>query len=181
MRLKLILRTTGGLLALSPSFLFWCALIGGRQIADWDLEISHWCHRPAMRRAWLLITRMGDGWLYAAVFIALRHLGRRIEARNIEDSVFAAWGASSLVKLLVRRERKNPVRWRSRMLSSWSRWSFPSQHAACAFAFAYALWPNPLTLGFAIAVSCSRVLIGAHYLGDVLAGVAVGLLAARLA
>jgi membrane-associated phospholipid phosphatase len=50
-----------------------------------------------------------------------------------------------------------------------------------AVAFALALWPSPLPVVLALAICASRVLIGAHYLGDVLAGIAVGLVAGRLA
>ena len=53
-------------------------------------------------------------------------------------------------------------------------WSFPSGHATTAVAIAaalYCLWPRflPLYVGFAALVSVSRVVIGAHYVSDVVA------------
>ena len=53
-------------------------------------------------------------------------------------------------------------------------WSFPSGHATTAVAIAaalYCLWPRwlPLYIGFAALVSLSRVVIGAHYVSDLLA------------
>jgi undecaprenyl-diphosphatase len=53
-------------------------------------------------------------------------------------------------------------------------WSFPSGHATTAVAIAaalYCLWPRwlPLYIGFAALVSLSRVVIGAHYVSDVVA------------
>jgi lipid A 4'-phosphatase len=53
-------------------------------------------------------------------------------------------------------------------------WSFPSGHATTAVAIAaalYCLWPRflPLYIGFAALVSVSRVVIGAHYVSDVVA------------
>lgn len=63
--------------------------------------------------------------------------------------------------------------------------SFPSDHATAAFAIAFAVLlvcrrPGSMLLVAAIAVACSRVLVGAHYPGDVLAGAGIGLLSAFL-
>jgi undecaprenyl-diphosphatase len=61
--------------------------------------------------------------------------------------------------------------------------SFPSDHASAAFAIAFAVFlfdrvVGTFFLAVAVLIGLSRVLIGAHYPGDVLAGGAVGLLAA---
>jgi undecaprenyl-diphosphatase len=61
--------------------------------------------------------------------------------------------------------------------------SFPSDHATAAFAIAVALllrhrkagW---LALAMAVVVSVARVAVGTHYPGDVLAGAALGTIAA---
>jgi undecaprenyl-diphosphatase len=57
--------------------------------------------------------------------------------------------------------------------------SFPSDHAAAAFAIAVAALlayrhAGRVLLGLAVLVAVSRVLVGAHYPTDVLAGAAVG-------
>ena len=57
--------------------------------------------------------------------------------------------------------------------------SFPSDHASASFAIAFVvLMVDPLVglfyLGFALVIAVGRVLIGAHYPGDVAAGVLVG-------
>lgn len=66
--------------------------------------------------------------------------------------------------------------------------SFPSGHATAAFAFAGAMvavlpvrWAKALLLGAAVLMGFSRLYVGVHYPTDVLAGVAVGLLAGWLA
>ncbi len=62
-------------------------------------------------------------------------------------------------------------------------YSFPSDHATAAFAIAMAIWLRHRRAGWvallmAATVSFSRVVVGAHYPGDVLAGAALGVLAA---
>ena len=63
-------------------------------------------------------------------------------------------------------------------------WSFPSGHAATAAALATALWclwPEPLVLyaiGAAL-VAASRVVMGAHYLSDVIMGAFIGIVVSR--
>jgi membrane-associated phospholipid phosphatase len=177
-----------GAITLFPSFALWCGQIAGRRIRDWDAAISCWCYRPEQRRAWLLFTRMGDGWFYALVYLLAYYSGQTAVAHRVAASCFLAWGMGSLLKISIRLTRPylNPRRKRHsqkllQIIGTIRSWSFPSQHAAVSVAFAYALWPSPLAAGLAALICCSRVLVGAHYLGDVLAGVAVGLLAGRLA
>lgn len=176
--------TTAGTIMLVPVFVHWCACELRSKLIDWDETLS--AELRSQRRFWLWISRAGDGWLYSLVFFVSRR-------NRIAECCFLAWGMGSALKILIRRPRQNPV-WAStlhrfrrrlhlrielRLLTKLS-WSFPSQHAAVAVAFACAL-PNPLTIALAAAICASRVFTGAHYLGDVVAGVVVGLVAGRLA
>lgn len=63
--------------------------------------------------------------------------------------------------------------------------SFPSDHAAAAFAIAFAVlafsrWTGAAFLTVAVLIGLSRVALGMHYPSDVLAGAVVGLAAATL-
>jgi lipid A 4'-phosphatase len=65
------------------------------------------------------------------------------------------------------------------------RWSFPSGHATTAAALATAfslLWPRGIPVYWlaAFLVMASRIVIGAHYLSDVVAGAALGALSAAV-
>ena len=190
---KSFLLDMGGAITLLPLFAIWCSHIAGKQIQDWDSAISDWCHRPEQRKAWILFSRLGDGWLYAAYFFWMRET-ETPGANRLAAALLIAWGIGSALKIVVRRKRLPNIRRKTTLLGVGSNryrlwamrqklygWSFPSQHAAVSIAFAYALWPNPFACGLALAVCCSRVLVGAHYLGDVLAGVLVGIVAGRLA
>jgi lipid A 4'-phosphatase len=64
-------------------------------------------------------------------------------------------------------------------------WSFPSGHATTAAALMTALWclwPRPLWLYVTATalVAASRVITGQHFLSDVIAGVAIGIVVTRL-
>lgn len=64
-------------------------------------------------------------------------------------------------------------------------WSFPSGHATTAAALMAALWylwPRPLWLYVAAAalVAASRVITGQHFLSDIVAGAAIGVVVTRL-
>ena len=63
--------------------------------------------------------------------------------------------------------------------------SFPSDHASAAFAIAFAILffdvgVGAVFLAFAVLIAVGRVLIGAHYPGDVLAGLGVGMVVAAI-
>jgi membrane-associated phospholipid phosphatase len=158
------------------------------RLAFWDLALTGRMRRPFQVKcgrtgqiATRLFSRLGDGWLYAIVFLCLRFSGNRMEANRVASAVLCAWGLGSMLKFAFRRNRTVTMHRRLRIFKRISSWSFPSQHSAVAVAFAFALWPSPLPVVLALAICASRVLIGAHYLGDVLAGIAVGLVAGRLA
>ena len=62
--------------------------------------------------------------------------------------------------------------------------SFPSYHATAAAIFSWAMWPTRARWPVLLLNSCmaiSAMLVGAHYLVDILAGLGVGAISVMLA
>jgi undecaprenyl-diphosphatase len=131
----------------------------------------------------LSATRGGDGWLWYAMGLAILVLGGRTRF----EAVGAAGIASALsvllfqwLKRLTGRRRPceiEPHCWAT--LLPPDQFSFPSGHTMMAFAVAIPLllfYPT-LTIGLlfcAFSIAISRVLLGMHFLSDVVAGAAIG-------
>jgi YegS/Rv2252/BmrU family lipid kinase len=116
-------------------------------------------------------------WLGLAIAGAL--FGGRRGRRAAEEGVSAIGVTSTIanaIKLVIDRRRPAPRRWLHRRPRTSS---FPSGHAASAFAFAVAVSREvpeaaPVLLPLAASVAYSRVYLGVHYPSDVLAGGALG-------
>lgn len=139
---------------------------------------------PRWVRLWALAaTRLGDGWLWGAVGLVILVLG--------DSDRFAALGAAGLagvasvtsfmwLKRLTGRRRPccyEPHCWAT--LLPPDQFSFPSGHTMTAFAITVAtslFYPSllPPLLFCALSVGASRVLLGMHFLSDVLAGAVIG-------
>jgi undecaprenyl-diphosphatase len=139
-------------------------------------------------RVWMLAaSRLGDGWLWLATAAVLAAVGGRGVRVLLAAAVSAGVASTFLlcVKGRVRRRRPcetakprhfdvDPLAW----LPS-DRFSFPSGHALNAFAIgsvialAFPLAAVPV-LAVAGSVAASRVVLGLHWLSDVLAGALLG-------
>ena len=128
-------------------------------------------------------TRGGDGWLWYAMGVAILAFGG--------GSRFAALGAAGVAAILsillfvwlkrfARRPRPCQIErhcWAT--LLPPDQFSFPSGHTMTAFAVATPLmlfYPT-LTIGLlfcALSIALSRILLGMHFLSDVLAGALIG-------
>lgn len=128
-------------------------------------------------------TRGGDGWLWYAMGLAILAFGG--------ESRFAALGAAGVsailsillfvwLKRFARRPRPCQIErhcWAT--LLPPDQFSFPSGHTMTAFAVAIPLmlfYPT-LTIGLlfcALSIALSRILLGMHFLSDVLAGALIG-------
>ena len=145
---------------------------------------------PGWVRVWMLAaTRLGDGWLWLVTAAALAACGRRGLEVLAAGSVAAVIATALLVCVKGRVRRARPcetARPRSFEIGplAWipcDRFSFPSGHALNSFAIGsvIALAFPPLAfpvLAVAASVAASRVVLGLHWLSDVLAGALGGIL-----
>lgn len=152
-----------------------------------DWRIMRAVHRwlpPRWFRVWMLASsRGGDGWLWSFVAVILALFGGSSRAAALGAGTTAAGVAIavySCLKRVVCRQRPcavEPHCWSA--LVPPDRFSFPSGHAMVAFAVAVPLglfYPVAAAALYfcAVSISASRVVLGMHFLSDVLAGGVLG-------
>ena len=140
----------------------------------------------------------GHGLGLVLVLIAVHQLdpARRWAIPRLLACALAGGGIADLFKMLIVRLRPNDIgasfsgsvwdtfgHWLPMLTSGSGSQSFPSAHTATAVGFAAGLiwlYPNGRVLFTVLAalVGCQRIASGAHYPSDVLAGAAIGCLAA---
>jgi undecaprenyl-diphosphatase len=149
------------------------------------LRVRSW-RPPRWFRMWMVwATRLGDGWLWYVVAGALAAGGTEYH-RVLAAGALAAGLASatfSITKRRVRRPRPCDQAPHPSFLQVHppDRYSFPSGHTINAFAIAtvlslslHLLWA-PLLVA-AASIGASRVIMGLHYVSDVVAGAILGVL-----
>jgi len=158
-----------------------------RFIAKRDHRIMRRVHSwrpPRWVRWWMLAaTRGGDGWLWLllGLLVAL-YAGPEALAALAAAAVATIAGITLFMYLKRKTGRKRPC---AIMPHCWSRvqppdhFSFPSGHSITAFAVTLpiGLFFPPLMAALlfcAVSVAASRVILGMHFLSDVLAGSAIG-------
>lgn len=158
-----------------------------RFVAARDHRIMRRLHNwraPRWVRIWMTwATRGGDGWLWYALCLAVLLFGGP-ERFSAVAAAGLAGGAGVLIyatlKRMTNRARPcalEPHCWAN--LLPPDRFSFPSGHSLSAFAVTVplALFYPSLFAGLmfcAASVAISRVVLGMHFLSDVLAGSALG-------
>jgi undecaprenyl-diphosphatase len=147
----------------------------------------HGWRAPRWIRLWMMLaTRGGDGWLWYAMAAVILLFGGPVRFAALGAMGLSAAGTIFLflrLKRLTGRKRPchiEPHCWAT--LLPPDQFSFPSGHTMTAFAVATCLsvfYPS-LTAGLffcAVSIAISRVILGMHFLSDVLAGAAIGVLA----
>lgn len=147
-------------------------------------KVNAWL-APRWIRLWMIAaTRLGDGWLwYSMGLIVLLFGGADRYLALGSAALSSALGIVLFInlKMIFNRSRPSSIEphcWAT--LLPPDRFSFPSGHSITAFAVAIplGLFYPALMIGLvfcALSIACSRVLLGLHFLSDVLAGCAIGI------
>ena len=146
-------------------------------------RVNRW-HAPRWIRVWMLCaTRGGDGWLWYAMALVILLLGggQRFPAIGAA-ALAAAVGVAVFLRLKKATGRKRPCALEPHCWATLlppDQFSFPSGHTitACAVAVSLSLFYPELAVGLlfcALSVAASRILLGMHFLSDVLAGAVIG-------
>jgi undecaprenyl-diphosphatase len=154
-----------------------------------DGRVCSWVP-PVWFRVWMRwATRLADGWLWLCLAaILLLAGGPRLQALA-EGAIAAAFTNVLLVFLKRRFRRPRPCEVRLHPLFADVKppdpFSFPSGHSmnACSVCTVMALhFPAlaPLLAVMAASIAASRVVLGMHYVSDVVAGAALGTLVGGL-
>lgn len=139
---------------------------------------------PRWIRFWMLTaTRMGDGWLWYSLGALLLVFGG---TRGY--AAFGAAGSAAIFGIFVFKalkrlsQRPRPCQYQTHCWAKVlppDKFSFPSGHTMTAFSIALVVsyfYPNlewPMYF-LAISIGLSRIVLGMHFLSDVLAGAVLG-------
>ena len=146
-------------------------------------RVNHW-RAPKWLRLWMLAaTRCGDGWLWYGVAMAVVLFGgeRKIAALSAA-ALSGGAGVALFMKLKRMIGRKRPCALEPHcwaQLLPPDQFSFPSGHTITAVSVSVALsafYPDMHGGLFfcAASIAASRILLGMHFLSDVLAGALIG-------
>jgi len=137
-------------------------------------------HTLAAEKAVAGFSRLGE---HGGLWLAIGALGWALDAerrprwRRATSAVAASYLLNTTTKLIVRRRRPS-LEGLPPLAPTPTRLSFPSAHAATAFAGAYGYsrlgLRGRLLYGLAGATAISRLYLGLHYPSDVVAGAALG-------
>jgi undecaprenyl-diphosphatase len=128
-------------------------------------------------------TRLGDGWVWYSVGIALLLFGGDLRFIAFAASVSAEAASVTLFRVVKNAsKRKRPCQLEAHC---WSKvlppdqFSFPSGHSMSAFAIAVPLcifYPQLQAglLALSLSIAISRVILGMHFVSDVVVGSLLG-------
>jgi undecaprenyl-diphosphatase len=149
--------------------------------------LNRW-QAPRWIRIWMLCaTRGGDGWFWYGIGLMIAIFGGPMRFVAVGTAALAS-GIGIVLFLRIKKAtgRKRPCAiephcWAT--LLPPDQFSFPSGHTitACAVAVSLSLWYPALAPGLLLCAFCvavSRILLGMHFLSDVLAGSVIGTLLA---
>jgi len=146
-------------------------------------RVNNW-QPPRWVRLWMLYaSRAGDGWIWYAIGLVLLLFGGPMGfAAVATGTATALLGIIVFLRIKKATGRRRPCEYEphcwAKLLPP-DQFSFPSGHTITAFAVAVSVgsyYPSLLMglLFIAVSVAASRILLGMHFLSDVIAGAAIG-------
>ena len=146
-------------------------------------RVHRWRAPKWIRISMMLATRCGDGWIWYLLGAILLLFGGPRRFLAVGSGAVAVSVGILLFKLLknashrVRPCQLEPHCWAAILPPD--RFSFPSGHSITAFAIATCIglyYPqlSDLLLFIAVCVAASRIILGMHFLSDVVAGSLMG-------
>lgn len=155
-----------------------------RRILAFDAQLSHalgqWSRRSHVRKVARLLSHSADSWVWLIGFLGVGLLDPALRC-----SAWIGWGIVFslavfiyVLKILIRRQRPRPESGWIYLLTDGH--SFPSGHAARVMLLVVLSIPigQPvLVLGlvlWAVLVALSRLVLGVHFVSDVLVGMILG-------
>jgi len=156
-------------------------------VSSGDLRLMRRVNRwkpPRWIRIWMILaTRAGDGWLWYVLGSLVLAFGGPSRFAAV-TAAGVSCGVGTLLFLALKRliGRKRPCAVATHCWATLlppDQFSFPSGHSISAFAFAVSigLYEPSLMYGLllcAASVAISRIMLGLHFLSDVLAGSLLG-------
>jgi len=146
-------------------------------------RVNRWTP-PRWMRLWMVAaTRGGDGWLWYAMGFMIAIAGGPERFRALLAALLAvSLGIALFIQLKRVCHRRRPCALEPHCWATLlppDQFSFPSGHTITAFAMATSLsvfYPAMLLglLFCALSVAASRIVLGMHFLTDVIAGAALG-------
>jgi len=146
-------------------------------------RVNRW-KPPRWIRLWMILaTRAGDGWLWYALGVLVLAFGRPSRYAAVAAAGISCGVGAALFLVLKRLTgRKRPCAIASHCWATLlppDQFSFPSGHSISAFAFAVSigLFEPSLMYGLlfcALSVAISRIMLGLHFLSDVVVGALLG-------
>ena len=161
-------------------------MLGLHRINSWDRAASLRCNRMNhhfVGEAFAFMSRMGDGWAWFAL-MAILPMSYGNKAWSVSLVMLATGAVATLIYKFIKKttHRLRPCEESDGLLltvAPLDRFSFPSGHTLHAVCFtviacsAYADLRWAL-IPFTVLVAISRLVLGLHYLSDVLVGAMIG-------